>query len=92
MAPASLDSLEVDRQVLDEFDRKLLRMIIKRFSGGPVGVDNLSVALNEERDTIEDVCEPYLIQIGMLERTPRGRMATRYAYEHLGISIPQALF
>ena len=92
MASASLDSLEVDRQGLDEFDRKLLRMIIERFSGGPVGVDNLSAALNEERDTIEDVCEPYLIQIGMLERTPRGRMAARLAYEHLGISIPQSLF
>jgi Holliday junction DNA helicase RuvB len=92
VAAHALDSLEVDQKGLDEFDRKLLRMIIERFNGGPVGVDNLSAALNEERDTIEDVCEPFLIQIGMLERTPRGRMAARLAYEHLGISIPQSLF
>ena len=92
VANMALDSLEVDKMGLDEFDRKLLRIIIERFNGGPVGVDNLSAALNEERDTIEDVCEPYLIQIGMLERTPRGRMAARLAYEHLGISIPQSLF
>lgn len=92
VASYALDALEVDKMGLDEFDRKLLRMIIERFNGGPVGVDNLSAALNEERDTIEDVCEPFLIQIGMLERTPRGRMAARLAYEHLGISIPQSLF
>jgi len=92
VAAHALDALEVDKRGLDEFDRKLLRMIIERFNGGPVGVDNLSAALNEERDTIEDVCEPYLIQIGMLERTPRGRMASRLAYEHLGVSIPQSLF
>lgn len=92
MASASLDSLEVDVKGLDEFDRKMLRFIIERFNGGPVGVDNLSAALNEERDTIEDVCEPYLLQIGMLERTPRGRVASRLAYEHLGISVPQSLF
>jgi len=92
VAAHALDSLEVDQRGLDEFDRKLLRMIIERFNGGPVGVDNLAAALNEERDTIEDVCEPFLIQIGMLERTPRGRMAARLAYEHLGVSIPQSLF
>jgi Holliday junction DNA helicase RuvB len=92
VAAHALDALEVDQKGLDEFDRKLLRMIIERFNGGPVGVDNLSAALNEERDTIEDVCEPFLIQIGMLERTPRGRMASRLAYEHLGISVPQSLF
>lgn len=92
VAAHALDALEVDQMGLDEFDRKLLRMIIERFNGGPVGVDNLSAALNEERDTIEEVCEPFLIQIGMLERSPRGRMASRMAYEHLGISIPQSLF
>jgi len=92
IAAHALDALEVDQMGLDEFDRKLLRMIIERFNGGPVGVDNLAAALNEERDTLEDVCEPFLIQIGMLERSPRGRMAARLAYEHLGVSIPQSLF
>jgi Holliday junction DNA helicase RuvB len=92
MARQSLDSLEVDNRGLDEFDRKLLRAIVEKFDGGPVGLDTLAASLNEERDTIEDVCEPYLLQLGMIERTPRGRTATRLAYEHLGRSVPNTLF
>jgi Holliday junction DNA helicase RuvB len=70
-------------------DRKLLLAVIEKFSGGPVGVDNLAAAIGEERDTIEDVLEPYLIQQGYLQRTPRGRMATVSAYRHFGLAQPQ---
>jgi Holliday junction DNA helicase RuvB len=71
-------------------DRKLLVAVIEKFAGGPVGVDNLAAAIGEERDTIEDVLEPYLIQQGYLQRTPRGRVATLAAYRHLGIVAPAA--
>jgi Holliday junction DNA helicase RuvB len=71
-------------------DRKLLDAIIHRFDGGPVGLDNLAAAIGEERDTIEDVIEPYLIQQGFLQRTPRGRIATAQAFAHLGLKPPQA--
>jgi len=91
-AKDSLDALEVDGVGLDEMDRKLLLALIEKFGGGPVGVETLSASLNEERDSIEDVIEPYLLQLGMLERTPRGRCATRLAYEHLGIKAPKSLF
>jgi len=70
-------------------DRRLLLCIIEKFDGGPVGVDNLAAAISEERDTIEDVLEPFLIQQGFIQRTPRGRIATRHAYEHFEIIPPQ---
>jgi Holliday junction DNA helicase RuvB len=85
VADEALQLLEVDTAGLDEFDRRFLRLIIEKFDGGPVGIDTLSAATNEERDTIEDVYEPFLIQIGLLNRTSRGRVATRLAYEHLGL-------
>ena len=78
--------LEIDESGLDDADRRLLRTIVEKFDGGPVGVDTLAAATGEERDTIEDAQEPYLIQVGFLQRTPRGRVATRLAYEHLGIT------
>lgn len=88
----SLLALDVDEKGLDDIDRKLLSTIIEKFSGGPVGVDTLSAALREDKETIEDVYEPYLLQEGFLERTPRGRFATKNAYQHLGINIPKGLF
>ena len=90
VAREGLDMLEIDESGLDDADRRLLRTIIEKFDGGPVGVETIAAALSEERDTIEDVHEPFLIQSGFLNRTPRGRMATRLAYEHLGIA-PKAL-
>jgi Holliday junction DNA helicase RuvB len=84
IAQAALALLEVDSRGLDKMDRRLLLALIEKFDGGPVGIETLSSVLGEERDTIEDVYEPYLIQEGFLQRTPRGRMATRIAYEHLG--------
>jgi Holliday junction DNA helicase RuvB len=81
----SLDRLEVDELGLDKIDRDMLSAIIKKFNGGPVGLDTLSAAIGEDKDTIEDFYEPYLMQIGYLARTPRGRTATRLAYEHLGL-------
>ena len=92
MARDSLKSLEVDKLGLTDMDRGMLSTVIKKFNGGPVGVETLSASMHEERDTIEDVYEPFLLQIGLLERTPRGRLATRLAYEHLGIKAPKALF
>ena len=85
IAVQALDMLDVDNQGFDFMDRKLLLAIIDKFSGGPVGLDNLAAAIGEERDTIEDVREPYLIQQGFIQRTPRGRMATPHAYRHFGI-------
>ncbi|HNG93791.1 MAG TPA: Holliday junction DNA helicase RuvB C-terminal domain-containing protein, partial [Acidobacteriota bacterium] len=76
---------EVDRFGLDEVDRKMLLTIIEKFDGGPVGVSTISAAIQEEKDAIEEIYEPYLIQIGFLNRTPRGRVVTRAAYEHLRI-------
>jgi len=89
VARAAMDMLDVDPEGFDPLDRKLLLTIIERFDGGPVGVDSLAAALSEERGTIEDVLEPYLIQQGFLQRTARGRQATRRAYEHFGISPPR---
>lgn len=88
----SLLALDIDERGLDEMDRRLLFTIIEKFSGGPVGIETLSASLREERDTIEDVYEPFLLQEGLIERTPRGRLATRHAYQHLGLSVPQGLF
>jgi Holliday junction DNA helicase RuvB len=89
VATAALDLLEVDREGFDTLDRKLLMAIIERFEGGPVGIDSLAAALGEERGTLEDVTEPFLIQQGFLIRTARGRMVTRTAYLHFGIKPPQ---
>jgi Holliday junction DNA helicase RuvB len=88
IADAALKMLDVDQQGLDVMDRKLLQAVLEKFSGGPVGLDNLAAAIGEERDTIEDVLEPYLIQQGYLMRTPRGRIATAQAYQHFGLQAP----
>ncbi len=88
VATAALDLLEVDPQGFDSLDRKLLLTIIEKFDGGPVGADSLAAAVGEERDTIEDVIEPFLIQQGFMMRTARGRMATRAAYLHFGLKAP----
>ncbi len=88
VAVAALDMLEVDPQGFDTLDRKLLLAVIDKFDGGPVGVDSLAAAISEERGTIEDVIEPYLIQQGFLMRTARGRIATRSAYAHFGLAAP----
>lgn len=85
VADAALSMLDVDKQGFDLMDRKLLKAIIERFDGGPVGVDSLAAAIGEERGTIEDVLEPYLIQQGYLMRTPRGRLATSLTYQHFGL-------
>ena len=88
MADAALKMLDVDPSGFDVMDRKLLEAILHKFDGGPVGIDNLAAAIGEERDTIEDVLEPYLIQQGYLQRTSRGRVATRQTYEHFGLTPP----
>ena len=88
VAERALELLQVDRHGFDEVDRRLLLTIIEKFSGGPVGVGSLAAALSEERDAIEDIYEPFLIQIGFLERTPRGRVATPRAYEFFGLHSP----
>ncbi len=80
--------LDVDAVGFDVMDRKLLLAVLEKFGGGPVGLDNLAAAIGEERDTIEDVLEPYLIQQGYLQRTPRGRVATLSAYRHFGLAAP----
>ena len=85
IAAEALSQLEVDAIGLDEIDHKLLRTIIEKFNGGPVGLDTIAAAISEEADTIMDVYEPYLLQLGFLERTPRGRLATPSAYQHLGL-------
>jgi len=90
VAAAALDLLEVDFEGLDRLDREILRTICAKFGGGPVGLSTLAVAVGEEQDTIEDVYEPYLLQRGLIERTPRGRAATRRAYLHLGLEPPPA--
>jgi Holliday junction DNA helicase RuvB len=88
-AQDALALLEVDAHGFDELDRRLLRTIIEKYDGGPVGLNTLAAALAEEQDALEEVYEPFLIQIGFLDRTPRGRVATRLAYEHLGIEMPR---
>jgi Holliday junction DNA helicase RuvB len=98
VADQALAMLKVDASGFDYLDRRLLLTVLEKFDGGPVGVDNLAAAIGEERDTIEDVLEPYLIQQGYLMRTPRGRMATRLAYQHFGlppkpgVDVPAGLF
>jgi len=90
MADAALAMLDVDPMGFDVMDRKLLEAILHKFNGGPVGIDNLAAAIGEERDTIEDVLEPFLIQQGYLQRTSRGRVATRQCYEHFGLKAPSS--
>ena len=85
MVDVALDKLEIDELGLDQIDRRMLKMIITNYNGGPVGLETLAAALGEESVTLEDVYEPYLMQLGFLSRTPRGRCATNLAYEHLGI-------
>ena len=85
VAVEALAKLEVDTLGLDKIDHQVLRSIIEKFDGGPVGLDTIAASISEESDTIEDVCEPFLLQLGFIERTPRGRTATRHAYEHLGV-------
>ena len=90
IAEAALKMLDVDALGLDVMDRKLLLAVIEKFGGGPVGLENLAHAIGEDAETIEDVLEPYLIQQGYLQRTPRGRMATLATYRHFGIVAPSA--
>jgi len=85
VAVEALSKLEVDSLGLDETDNKVLHTIIEKFNGGPVGLETIAAAISEESDTIMDVYEPYLLQLGFLERTPRGRLATQLAYQHVGL-------
>jgi Holliday junction DNA helicase RuvB len=87
VAGRALDMLEVDDLGLDKMDRHIMRTIIEKFDGGPIGISSLSAAVSEEKDTLEDVYEPFLIQSGFIKRTPQGRVATRRAYEHFGIKV-----
>jgi Holliday junction DNA helicase RuvB len=82
-----MSMLDIDELGLDDFDRRYLRSIIDNYNGGPVGLETLAAGMGEERDTIEDLSEPYLLQLGFLNRTPRGRVATKPAYDHLGITF-----
>ena len=91
IADLALNMLDVDERGFDHQDRRLLLTMIEKFDGGPVGVDSLAAAISEERHTIEDVLEPYLIQQGYIMRTPRGRVVTRHAYLHFGLNIPNRL-
>lgn len=88
IAAMALSKLEVDALGLDQVDRRMLMTIIRNYNGGPVGLETLAAACGEEAITLEDVYEPYLMQIGFLSRTPRGRCATNLAYEHLGMKMP----
>ena len=90
IAMASLERMEIDSLGLDNLDRTLMRAIINMYSGGPVGLETLAAAIGEEAITLEDVCEPYLMQLGFLSRTPRGRIVTNLAYKHLGLKNPNA--
>ena len=87
VADAALNMLNVDAQGFDHMDRRLLLTLLEKYDGGPAGVESLAASIGEERDTIEDVLEPYLMQQGYITRTPRGRMATRQAYQHFGLGI-----
>jgi Holliday junction DNA helicase RuvB len=89
VAEAALELFEVDRLGLDKLDLALLRVLCERFGGAPVGLATLAVSVGEEQDTVEDVAEPYLLQLGFLQRTPRGRVATAAAYAHLGLAVPR---
>jgi len=90
MARAALDMMEVDPQGLDWMDRQMLKAIMEKFDGGPVGIDSLAAAVGEERGTIEDVVEPYLIQQGFMMRTPRGRVVTKRTWSYFGLKAPES--
>ena len=92
IAKHALNQLEIDELGLDEVDRRMLEVMITQYQGRPVGIETIAVSLGEEIDTIEDVYEPYLLQIGFINRTPRGRVATQKAYEHLKINYQEGLF
>ncbi|MCL2405307.1 MAG: Holliday junction branch migration DNA helicase RuvB [Defluviitaleaceae bacterium] len=92
VAKSSLDMLEIDPMGLDSVDKKILLAIIEKFGGGPVGLDTLSASIDEEAGTLEDVAEPYLLQLGLIQRTPRGRVVTRLGYSHLGLTPPALAF
>jgi len=92
VARAALNILEIDEIGLDQTDRNMLLCIIQKFNGGPVGLDTLAASTSEDTETIEDVYEPYLLQLGFIARTPRGRVAMRAAYEHLGLTPPASLW
>lgn len=89
VARFALDLLDIDKVGLDQTDRKMLLTMIEKFGGGPVGLDTLAASINEESETIEDVYEPYLLQLGYIQRTPRGRVATRLGYAHFGMTPPE---
>ena len=89
VARFALDLLDIDKVGLDQTDRKMLLTMIEKFGGGPVGLDTLAVSINEESETIEDVYEPYLLQLGYIQRTPRGRVVTRLGYAHFGMTPPE---
>jgi len=91
IASVSLDRLEVDKLGLDAIDRRVISTIIRNYAGGPVGLETLAAAVGEEAVTLEDMCEPYLMQIGFVSKTPRGRIVTALAYEHLGITPPSTM-
>jgi holliday junction DNA helicase RuvB len=91
VARAGLELFEVDEQGLDKLDLAILSTVVDKFGGGPVGLSTIAAAVGEETDTVEDVVEPYLLQLGLLQRTPRGRVATERAYRHLGASPEGAL-
>ena len=89
VARFALDLLDIDKVGLDQTDRKMLLTMIEKFGGGPVGLDTLAASINEESETIEDVYEPYLLQLGYIQRTPRGRVVTRLGYTHFGMTPPE---
>jgi Holliday junction DNA helicase RuvB len=91
VAQQALSMLQIDEYGLDQMDRRVLETIIEKFEGGPVGLETIAASISEEADTIMDVVEPYLLQLGFLDRTPRGRLATRRAYDHLRIEYPERL-
>lgn len=90
VAKEALDLLQVDPLGLDDVDRRVLRTIIEKYNGGPVGLNTIAASISEEQDTIMDVVEPYLLQLGFLDRTPQGRVATKSAYEHLGYTYTES--
>jgi Holliday junction DNA helicase RuvB len=89
VAKSALDRLEIDTMGLDTVDMKILNAMIHKFDGGPVGLDTLASSIDEESGTLEDVAEPYLLQLGFIQRTPRGRVVTRLGYAHLGVDAPE---
>ena len=91
VADTALSRLEVDKIGLDELDRRYLNQIARNFGGGPVGIETIAAALSEPRDAIEDIIEPYLIQQGLIQRTPRGRILTANAWGHMGLAVPSSL-